>query len=117
MSQFMEKYRAAGGDVEGVMERFMSDEELLKMCLSQFVQEDEFGQLRENILNKEYKKAFDSAHALKGITGNLGLTDLYEKLCILVEDLRGEKYDCLQEQLAEILALKEDFWEKYKEME
>ena len=39
-------------------------------------------------------KAFEAAHTLKGVTGNMGLTPLYAALCTLVEPLRtGERRD------------------------
>ena len=32
--------------------------------------------------------AFEAAHTLKGVTGNMGLTPLYDAVCTIVEPLR-----------------------------
>ena len=116
MSRFLEQFRLAGGDVEGVMERFMDDEELLRDCLAQFVTEDDFERLKEAVLGQDYQKAFEYAHALKGVVGNLGLTTIYAPLTILVEALRGKVYTNVEEDLATVLEQKEAFMEKYREM-
>lgn len=116
MSDFLEQFRMAGGDVEGVMERFMEDEELLRDCLAQFMAEDDFSKLKEAILGQNYKEAFEYAHALKGVIGNLGIIPMYTPLCTLVESLRGESYNNLPEQLEAVLKEYVVFTEKYKDM-
>jgi len=116
MSQFLEKFRMAGGDADGVMERFMDDEELFRECLQQFVDEDDFAKLQVVFGERDYKQAFDISHSLKGVTGNLGITDTYTKLCKFVDSLRNERYDELEEQLEAVMAAKSVFLEKYKDM-
>ena len=52
--------------------------------------------------------AFQAAHTLKGVSGNLGLTPLYEAVCDIVEPLRhGEKrsdYPAMLEKIEEEFA-------------
>ena len=52
--------------------------------------------------------AFQAAHTLKGVSGNLGLTPLYEVVCDIVEPLRhGEKrsdYPAMLEKIEEEFA-------------
>lgn len=80
------------GDAEGVCDRFLGDEELLLQCLLQFAKDQSFGLLETAIDQKEYQQAFEYAHGLKGVTGNLGLTPLYTELCKVVEELRTENF-------------------------
>ena len=43
---------------------------------------------------KDLKEAFEAAHALKGVAGNLALDPLYDAVCEIVEPLRaGEDKD------------------------
>ncbi|MBE5905835.1 MAG: Hpt domain-containing protein [Lachnospiraceae bacterium] len=116
MSMFLEKFTAYGADVEGVMDRFMEDEDLLMMCLDQFVADDEIAQLEECMGKEDYKQAFEVAHALKGVTGNLGLTPLFQATCILVESLRHGNYDNVDEELAAVVQKREEFVKAYENM-
>ncbi len=45
--------------------------------------------LKENIEANDLGSAFEAAHALKGITGNLALTPLYEPIVEITELLRA----------------------------
>ena len=81
------------GDAEGVCDRFLGDEELLLQCLFQFAKDQGFQLLESAIMEQEYQQAFEYAHGLKGVTGNLGLTPLYHELCKVVENLKAEDYE------------------------
>jgi HPt (histidine-containing phosphotransfer) domain-containing protein len=54
------------------------------------------------------KEAFEAAHSLKGVTGNLSLTPLYEKLNSITEFLREEKQMDYAPLMAEINGLKDE---------
>ena len=117
MSSFTEKFAAYGADVEGVMDRFMEDEELLLSCLDQFVEEDEIPALKESLEKQDYSQAFEIAHAMKGVTGNLGLTPLYTATCELVESLRAHVYDHVEEQFETVRNKREEFVSAYEKMQ
>lgn len=93
MSKFINDLQEYGADVNGALERFVNDEELYHKCIKMFDEGDEFEKLEEAIRSKEYDKAFEFAHSLKGVSGNLGLDPLYNAICALVEDLRHHEYD------------------------
>ena len=116
MSHFLEQFRMAGGDVEVVMERFMEDEELLRECLAQYISEDDFGKLETAIKAQMYKEAFEYAHALKGVVGNLGINPVYETLAVLVESLRHATYENLMEEWNAVDKAQATFKEHYKNM-
>ena len=116
MSLFTEKFALYGADVEGVMDRFMEDEELLISCLDQFVEEDELQKLKECLDKKDYDEAFEVAHALKGVTGNLGLIPLYTATCELVESLRAHVYTHVEEQFENVKRKREEFVNAYEQM-
>lgn len=98
------KLQAYGADVDGMVERFMDDAELYADCYEKFVTDKHFARLAEGIAEKDYATAFVSAHTLKGLAGNMGLTPMYDAICVVVEALRKEKYDDLDAQYAAVLA-------------
>ena len=49
-----------------------------------------FDKLREAVAAGDAKAAFEAAHALKGVAGNLALTPIYTPLSELTEQLRGK---------------------------
>lgn len=116
MSTFIEKFEAYGANTKDVMDRFMGDEEFLISCLDQFVEENEIERLKECIALKDYDGAFEAAHSLKGVTGNLGITPLFEIVSLLVEDLRMKAYDDVENKLQSVLQKADEFCTAYQGM-
>jgi HPt (histidine-containing phosphotransfer) domain-containing protein len=56
--------------------------------LGLFLESGEFATLEDSLMQKDYEKAADAAHAIKGITGNLSLTELYKISTKMMEELR-----------------------------
>ena len=80
---------SAGVDVDQALNRFMGNEALMLKFLLRFPSDENFSRLRQAIAHGDATTAFKAAHTLKGVTGNLSLTELYARLVPLVEDLRG----------------------------
>ncbi|MEG2176445.1 MAG: Hpt domain-containing protein [Oscillibacter sp.] len=102
MDDLIEKLTAYGGDMDGAMGRFVDDAALYESCFTVFLADEAFPKLGEALETSDYEKAFEYAHTLKGVTGNMGLTPLYEVICQIVEGLRGKHLDHLQEDYAEV---------------
>ncbi len=102
MSELLERCKVYGVDVEGVMDRFMDDEELFETCLEAFVVDGNFAKLGQNIQEKKYKEAFENAHTLKGVAANMGLIPLYEIVSEVTEQLRADNYDNLEPKYEKI---------------
>lgn len=114
MSRFLDALKTYGASVEEALERFVGDEDLYESCLESFSQDPDFGALGQAIQNQEYQEAFERAHTLKGVAGNLGLDPLYRALSNLVEALRAKDYRDLAGQLAEVTASDNAFKELMK---
>lgn len=114
MSRLLDSMAAYGADTEGVLDRFMDDEELYATCLDEFVETTDLEGLHNYIDAKDYDNAFEVAHALKGVSGNLGLTPLFKVACVLVEALRGKEYDNLEAQYKEVFDKMQEFLAAYK---
>ena len=78
---------ACGGDYEGTMRRLMGNEMLFYRLLPKVFDEN-FQNLEDALTLGDLDAAFDAAHTLKGVSGNLGLTSLYNAVCEIVEPLR-----------------------------
>ena len=89
-------------DLGPTLERFCDDVELYVSCLQAFAEDRAFGELGEHIKAEEYSAAFDSAHTLKGVAGNLGLNDMFKAISNIVEPLRAGDYSNLDAQYTAI---------------
>lgn len=83
------KLAAAGVDYEDGLNRFCGKEELYQKYILRFPQQKEYHQLLAAIGKKDCKEAFEYAHALKGITGNLSFIELRKILTELTEELKS----------------------------
>ena len=77
-----------GCDIPQALQRCCGDTEFYLHWISQFVRDPDFEKLDSAIRANNYEAAFEAAHGLKGSSGTLGLTPLYDAVCTVVEDLR-----------------------------
>ena len=82
-----------GINVKEVMQRFMNNEQLWIKFLKKFKADSSYEKLVKSIEEKEWNKAFEAAHTLKGITGNLALSKLHDLVSRQTDYLRGEDND------------------------
>ncbi len=71
--------------------------------MKEFKNDPAFGELGVAIENKQYEHAFDQAHTLKGVAGNMGLTPLFTVICNIVEPLRAHQYSNLDALYAAVM--------------
>lgn len=88
MSDVLKMLDSWGCDIPQALQRFCGDTDFYLHWVSQFVRDPDFEKLDSAISAKNYEAAFEAAHGLKGSSGTLGLTPLYEAVCTVVEDLR-----------------------------
>lgn len=101
-SNLLDDLRNIGVDVDNTMNRFMNNMALYKKFLHKFPNDNNIEILKEQIESKTYDAAASTAHTLKGVTGNLGLTPMYDRFSKMVEDLRGNEYGNLENLYSEI---------------
>lgn len=106
-----------GCDVDGALARFLDDEKLYVQCVRMAAEDPDYEALKEALLSEQIQAAFDSAHTLKGVFGNLGLTPLYEPTVRITDLLRSEQIEkaavFYQELSLSVLRLKDTIgkWE------
>ena len=81
-----------GADVATGVARCAGKEDFyLKMVTMALSDSNSFVQLQVAVDNKSLDEAFERAHGLKGVLGNLSLTNLYEPVAEMTEELRARK--------------------------
>lgn len=81
--------KETGVDVSSGLTRCMGNEEFYLMMITKALEDHNFTVLREKIEAKDYAAAFEAAHALKGVLGNLSLEPMYTSMCEITELLRA----------------------------
>ena len=91
MQKFKEILEDYGSDYEVTLRRFLGDEIFYLKMLGMLLKDESIQKLNSAIQNGDMTEAFEAAHSLKGIVGNLGLTPLYKAVCAMVEPLRSRE--------------------------
>ena len=100
----IEQLRAWGADVDEALPRCLNNEAFYLRLVCKAVQEPTFDRLREALEAGDLARAFDQAHALKGVTGNLSLTPIDRPVREITEHLRSRTEMDYRPLLDEILA-------------
>ena len=100
----LDQLRAWGADVDEALPRCLNNEAFYLKLVTKAVQEPSFDRLREAIEAGNLDKAFDQAHALKGVTGTLALTPIDKPVREITELLRSRTVMDYQPLLSEILS-------------
>lgn len=95
--------REQGVNVDKALERMKGNKEAYKNFLKEFFEDPDFEALQESIEAQNVKDAFDYAHGLKGMAGNLGLDRVHGKISILVEILRQGSLEGAMEAYEEVM--------------
>ena len=102
----IEKLNEFGADTAEGLARCFGNEALYLQLVNMLPGEKSFAALEQATADGDLTAAFEAAHALKGVTGNLSLTPLYEKASALTELLRAKKDADYAALTAEIIDLK-----------
>ena len=98
----MNKYEQHGINYQEAMNHYFQDEHLFVSFLKKFPNDPSYNELIHALNKHDFVHAFEAAHKLKGVTGNLSLKTLYSNVCILVEELRCQNntdYDRLMKPI------------------
>lgn len=88
MPNFREIFEAYGADYQSTMERFMGNEKMYLKILDMLFEDKNLQKLGDALDSGDLSEAFEAAHTLKGVVGNMGLTPLMQAVCAVVEPLR-----------------------------
>lgn len=85
----IETMRSWGADVDEALVRCLNNESFYLMLVQKAVQDANFDRLPEAVAAGDLDKAFEAAHALKGVTANLALTRILKPVQEITELLRA----------------------------
>ena len=86
----VEMLKNFGADTKEGLSRCMNNEAFYLRLVSMGLSEPHFEKLQDAVARGSAREAFEAAHALKGVIGNLSLTPIYTPLSELTERLRGK---------------------------
>ncbi len=81
---------AYGANVEEGLSRCMGNEDFYLRLVGTLKGEQGYDTLKAALDAGDLQAAFEAAHALKGVLGNLSITPLYEPISELTEHLRAQ---------------------------
>lgn len=108
MTRIEELLAEYGGDVDGVTKRFLGDDALYTECLVDFVSDAHFDELAAALETEDYRHAFECAHSLKGVSANLGLTPFHKAVATLVQLIKEERYDGVNDAYLGVVAARKE---------
>lgn len=110
----IEKLRAFGADVDEALNRCMNNEAFYLRLVDKAMRDPAFDRLNEAVNAGDLDRAFEIAHALKGVMGNLSLTPLTKPIVEITELLRARTPSDYTPYLAEIQSRKNELMELLK---
>ncbi len=112
--ELMDELERLGTDIDDINERYMGSIELYIGVLERLTASVEEFEVMPHFESGDIEGALRCAHALKGVTGNLSLTPLYEGYSEITALLRAGESDKARERLEELLPIQEKFIECVK---
>ena len=103
----VEALRQYGANVDEGLSRCMGKEDFYIRMVNMALNDTGFDRLKEALNANDIKAAFEAAHSLKGVLGNLALTPLFTPASELTELLRAGKEADYNTYLNTILEEKE----------
>lgn len=91
METFKQIFEDYGGDYQVTMSRFMGNESMYLKFLNMLFEDKSLEDLGAALAAEDLTGAFEAAHTLKGVVGNMGLTPLYRTVCDILEPLRARE--------------------------
>ena len=104
----VEALRAWGADTEDGMRRCMNNEAFYLRLVDKAARDPSCDRLKEAVEAKDLDRAFELAHALKGVTANLSLTPLHKPVEEMTELLRSRTDTDYSALTAEMLARRDE---------
>ena len=105
---FFDELRALGVNVDEGLKRINGNENLYKRLLGSFLKAIDANYVSADFDFHDYQDVIEKTHALKGTSGNLSLTPIYEAYTQIVDLLRAGKPEEAQPILEKILPVQEE---------
>lgn len=87
---FKKQLEENGVDVDATLKRFMGREAIFMKFILKFADDGSCKEIRKGLENQDIQAAFERAHSLKGVAGNLGIIPVYTLAAQISDLLRGK---------------------------
>ena len=87
----IDKLKEFGVDTKEGLTRCMNNEKFYFKMINMGLSDKHFEMLGEALASNKLDEAFEAAHALKGVLGNLALAPIYNPLAKMTEMLRAHE--------------------------
>lgn len=91
--EIRERLEKSGINVSVAVQRFMGQEMLFERFLIKFLNDPSYEKLKSAIDTGNKEAALIASHTLKGVCGNLSMSELFDLLSRQVEAFRADKWD------------------------
>lgn len=85
----IDSLKAFGANTAEGLARCMNNEAFYLRMVGMVLADKNFDKLKTAIEAGDARAAFEAAHTLKGVIGNVSLTPMYGPVCTLTEELRS----------------------------
>lgn len=111
----IEALKALGANTEEGLGRCLNNEEFYLRLVKMAISDQTLEQLKDALDRNDLDEAFEKAHALKGVLGNVSLTNVLEPILEITEDLRARtekdytaQIDKIMDEAGKVRALIDD---------
>lgn len=104
----LDELKASGANVEEGLERFMGNAGLYERMLAKLPDMIEATAINGGFGDEGVEELIEKTHSIKGVTGNLSLTPLYEAYTKIVDLLRMGKVEDASRVYREMLPAQEE---------
>lgn len=87
----IDNLKELGADTAAGIARCVNDEGFYLKMVNMSLQDANFDKLKAAVESGDLDTAFECAHALKGVMGNVSLNNLFDPLAEMTEELRARK--------------------------
>ena len=87
----IEELQAYGINTKEGLARCMNNSKFYFRMLGMGLKNASFDKLENLLAEGNLEEAFEQAHAIKGVVGNLAITPIYDKIADITESLRAKK--------------------------
>lgn len=103
-----EDLKALGVDIDGGLQRLGGNKALYTRLLNTFVKAIKSQAVDPDFDTADYEDVKEKAHAIKGTSGNLSITPVFEAYTEIMNLLRAEKPEEAKELLRKVLPVQEE---------
>ena len=106
-------YEETGSNYQAALSIMMNDM-LIERMIKKFMESNSYNQIMDAYMAGNIKEVFALAHTLKGVSGNLALTKLFEIASELTEATRDKETANIDKEIEQLKSVFNLIEEKYK---